>query len=119
MKDEKPYWVIGIIDCYGAIHHQSIYLNDPKMHDSQWPFQTHKRWRFGLSDWNLETSPFSEKLTETEAEDILALIRKHYTPPLWVIEGEEWDALGRPRSGKAYDKHRRKWDKIYKRKNRT
>lgn len=113
MKDEKPYWVIGIIDCYGAVHHQPVYLNDPKMHDSLWPIQTHKRWRFSISEWSLENSPLSkENLTEAEAEDILALIIKHYMPPPWVIEGEEWEALGRPHRGKAYERHCRKWDKI-------
>lgn len=90
------------------------------MHDSLWPFQTHKRWRFSISDWRLENSPLSkENLTNSEAEDIIVLIRKHYTPPLWVIEGEEWEALGRPRSGKAYERHVKKWDRIHKRKSRT
>ena len=116
MKDEKPYCVIGIIDCYGAIHHSPLCIGEEyNGHNQLWPFQTHKRWRFKISDWSLEKSILSkENLTETEAEDIIALIRKHYTPPLWVIEGEEWEALGRPRSGKAYERHVRKWDRIRK-----
>ena len=53
-------------------------------------------------------------LTQAEALDVEAAMRKYYTPPKWVIKGEEWEALGRPRSGKTYEEHCKKWDKIYK-----
>jgi len=56
-----------------------------------------------------------DSFTPAEMEDIEAYIRKRYTPPNWFIEGEEWEALGRPRSGKAYEEHTKKWDKIYNR----
>ena len=115
---EKPYLVIGIIDAYGAIHHRPIWTGMTDMrHDYYWPNQTHKRWEFKLSEWQISKSILSkENLTSDEAEAIEALIAKHYEKPLWLQEGDEWEALGRPRSGKAYDKHRDKWDKIMKRK---
>lgn len=114
--DNEPYYVIGYVDAYGAIHHEPICMGEEwsKTHELLWPTQTHKRWRFNLSNWQLENSCLSrENLTEIEALDITALMRKHYNPPLWVIEGDEWEALGRPRSGKAYEEHTRKWEKIY------
>jgi hypothetical protein len=115
MKDQDIYCVIGCIDHTGAIHHKGIKLGERSMHGDHWPGVTHKRWRFSVRDWELDYSlrP-GDKLTCTEAEDVIALIRKYYNPPAWVLEGEEWEALGRPRSGKAYEKHRRKWDKIKK-----
>jgi hypothetical protein len=112
---DKPYAVIGIIDAYGAIHHRPVTLNnDAKSHDHYWPGQTHKRWRLTISEWQLENSVLSRenKLTPEEAEDVYAVCRKAYTPPRWLVKGEEWEALGRPRSGKAYDAHCAKWDAI-------
>lgn len=108
-------WIIGYIDAYGAIHHQGLTGDEPALtHDHYWPTCTHKTWRFLMCDWKLEDSPLSkENLTQAEKEDVEAFIRKHYTPPLWLIKGEEWDALGRPRSGKKYEAHCKKWDKIY------
>lgn len=107
--------VIGCIDSYGAIHHRPVYINKLEYHESLWPTNTHKRWRFNLCDWSLDRSILSKEIiTPEEAEDIEALIRKHYKVPLWVQEGDEWEALGRPRSGKAYQIHCRKWDKIRK-----
>jgi hypothetical protein len=111
--NEKIFYVIGYIDSYGAIHHKALRLDDPQEHSHYWPTQTHKTWRFVLSQWQLSNSILSkENLTEAEAEDVIAFVRKHYSPPLWVIEGEEWEALGRPRKGKAYEKHLRKWDRM-------
>ena len=115
-SERNPYYVIGVIDSYGAIHHQSLYLGDQfdKTHESLWPTIAHKRWRFNLSEWQLEKSVLSkETITPEEGEDIIAFIRKRYQPPYWLIEGEEWDAIGRARSGKAYEKHRRKWDRFW------
>jgi len=114
VRSEKPSYVIGIIDAYGAIHHRPLFLNQTaKQHDYYWPGQTHKRWRFIISEWLLSNSCLSkENLTPAEAEDVEALIRKHYTPPNWVLQGEEWEALGRPRSGKAYEAHEKKWAEI-------
>jgi len=115
VRKEEPYLIIGIIDAYGAIHHRPVMLGcTDKMHDYYWPGQTHKRWRLIISDWQLSNSCLSkDNLTEAESEDIYALLRKHYTPPKWLIKGEEWEALGRPHSGKAYEEHTKKWDKIY------
>ena len=117
----KIHFIIGIIDAYGAIHHRPLCLGQTdKQHDYYWPEQTHKRWRFIISEWNLENSILSkETLTEVEADDIVALIRKHYTPPLWVIQGEEWESLGRPRTGASYERHIKKWETIYKKQNRS
>jgi hypothetical protein len=120
-SERKPYYVLGIIDSYGAIHHQSLYFGDEfdKTHDSLWPMETHKRWRFDLNEWNLEKSTLSKgTMTIAEQEDVIAYVRKRYTPPYWVIEGEEWEALGRPREGAAYEKHRRKWDRFWAKKDR-
>ena len=117
---EPPYYVIGVVDSYGAIHHAPLRLGEEwdKTHEILWPTITHKRWRFDLTEWNLEKSILSkENLTEAEAEDIIAFIRKHYKPPFWVIEGEEWEAIGRARSGPAYEKHRRKWDRFWAKQN--
>lgn len=113
--DNVVHSVIGYVDAYGAIHHKPVTMRkDNKSHCFYWPTQTHKTWRFIISDWSLENSCLSkDNLTQEEAENVIAFIRKHYTPPNWVVEGEEWEALGRPRSGKAYEVHTKKWDKIY------
>ena len=114
MEDKDPYCIIGVIDGYGAIHHEPLYPGDHRTHEDIWPMTTHKRWRFNLSDWKLDQSVFSsESLGTAEKEMIYDCMRKHYTPPLWFLEGEEWEALGRPRSGKKYEEHTKKWDKIY------
>jgi hypothetical protein len=83
-------------------------------HEYYWPMQTHKRWRLIIADWKIEHSVFSQenKVTSEEQEDILALCRRKYNPPLWLIKSEEWEALGRPRAGKAYEAHCKKWDEI-------
>lgn len=117
MNDE-PYLIIGIVDAYGAIHHRVIPngKDGELTHDHFWPTQTHKRWRFCLSEWNLENSVLSkDMLTPEEAEDIIAFIRKRFKPPPWVIQGEEWEALGRPHSGKALERHEKRWERIYAR----
>lgn len=113
---EEPYCVIGVIDSYGAIHHHPICIGGECItHETLWPTITHKRWRFQLSEWQLENSVLSkENLTKEEGEIVTDFVGKHYKKPNWVLQGEEWDALGRPRSGKAYDKHCAKWDAIYK-----
>lgn len=119
MSDEEPYYVIGCIDAYGAIHHEPLCFGEEslKTHDMLWPQHTHKRWRFNLAEWKLERSVLSsESITPAEAEDIIARMRKHFKPPLWLIQGEEWDALGRPREGKAYERHCKRWERIYARK---
>lgn len=118
-RKEQPWLIIGIIDAYGAIHHHAIYSNSPntesQFHEHYWPNAHHKRWRFIMSDWDLQKSILSkDTITREEAEDIENYIRKRYTPPLWFLEGEEWEALGRPREGKAYERHQRRWKRIYK-----
>lgn len=118
MKKEKPYEVIGIIDSYGAIHHRPKWAGrTDHQHEYYWPGHTHKRWRFDLADWQLSNSALSKnELTEAERLDVEATVRKYYTPPNWLIKCEEWETLGRPRSGKAYEKHCRKWDEIFAKK---
>jgi hypothetical protein len=125
MKDPEPYLVIGIVDAYGAIHHRLIPWgkSGELTHDHYWPTQTHKRWRFNLKEWQLDQSIFSTAkcngLEPGEGEDIEAYIRKRFKPPLWVIRGEEWEALGRPRSGKAYERHEKRWERILARRARN
>lgn len=122
MNRNKPYLIIGYVDSYGAIHHRLIPLGKAGewTHDHYWPTQTHKRWRFNLIEWALDNSILSkDKLTPEEGEDVVAFIRKRFTPPLWVIQGEEWEALGRPRSGKAYERHEKRWERIYARKKKN
>ena len=119
MKTERPWLIIGIIDAYGAIHHQAIYCDrtpeQSQFHGTYWPNEHHKRWRFIVSDWDLQKSCLSkDSFTRAECEDIEAYIRKRYRPPLWMLKGEEWEALGRPREGKAYERHERKWARIMK-----
>lgn len=115
MKNDDTCYVIGYIDAYGAIHHQPLTLeSENKCHSHYWPLNSQKRWRFIISEWQLSNSVLStDNLTPDEAENVIAFLRKHYTPPVWLIEGEEWEALGRPREGKAYKKHLRKWDRIH------
>lgn len=118
VKFDEPYCVIGYMDAYGAIHHKLIPRGKESdwTHEHFWPTQTHKRWRFNLREWALDNSPLSkDKLTREEASDVIDFLRKRYNPPLWVIKGEEWEALGRPREGKAYERHCRRWERIYKR----
>jgi hypothetical protein len=117
-RQEQPWLIIGIIDAYGAIHHQPIYHGRPNQsqcHEHYWPDAHHKRWRFIMRDWDLSISVLSkDTITPEEAQDIEAHIRKRYTPPNWFLKGEEWEALGRPREGKAYEKFEKKWAKIMK-----
>lgn len=114
--NEQPWLIIGVIDAYGAIHHQAIYHSRPNQsqcHEHYWPECHHKRWRFILSDWDLSKSALSkEYLTADDARNIESYIRKRYTPPLWYLKSEEWESMGRPRSGKSYEKHEKKWDRI-------
>jgi hypothetical protein len=112
---KKVDFVIGYIDAYGAIHHHGYNAGQSTIpdHAGLWPMQTHKLWRFKVSDWQLENSILSkENLTKVEAMDVEAFLLKHYTPPNWWLQGEEWIALGRPRSGKKYEAHCKKWDAI-------
>lgn len=119
--NEEPYLVIGIVDAYGAIHHKLVPAGKSGewTHDQFWPTQTHKRWRFNLTKWELDNSLMScilrTRLTPEESEDICALMRRKFKPPLWVIQGEEWEALGRPHSGKALERHEKRWARIYAR----
>lgn len=110
--------VVGRIDDRGAIHHRAIKVGQTdKSHGFFWPGKSNKLWRFNLTEWQLEESPLSGVgLTKVERLDIIACMRKYYKPPLWLVEGEEWEALGRPRSGPAYKKHCKRWDRKYKRK---
>ena len=112
----QPWLIIGIIDSYGAIQHQAIdrINNQSQFHETYWPSVHHKRWRFIISEWSLQKSILSkDSFTTVECQDIEAYLRKRYNPPNWWLEGEEWEALGRPRSGKEYEEHTKKWDKIY------
>jgi hypothetical protein len=59
-----------------------------------------------------EECSIQRQLYHEECADIEAYIRKRYRPPLWMLKGEEWEALGRPRSGAAYEKHEKKWARI-------
>lgn len=114
MREEKPkiFWVIGVIDHQGAVHCKAI--NEDThciMHSFYWPNTHHKRWRFQVSEWSFHRTlgePWT--MTDEEREAIMRQIEKHAVKPRWVLEGEEWDAAGRPR-GKAQDKFLREFDK--------
>ena len=102
-RAEKPYLIVGVIDSYGAIHSIAVKTGDQAYHESQWP-TAKKRWRFLISEWQLTKSPFSEMdITPEEAEAVIAHVRKKVKPPLWVVEGEEWEAAGRVRSGPKWE----------------
>jgi hypothetical protein len=113
--------IIGYIDAYGAIHYKAIPLGKSGewTHDTFWPTQTHKRWRFEIDEWMIDDSVLSkDNLTPVEMADVTALMRRKFKPPLWVIQGEEWEALGRPHSGKALERHEKRWARIYARQRR-
>lgn len=121
MRNEPPDTIIGVIDHTGAILHRPLYGMDAYSfsHSTEWPTITHKRWRFLYNNWKLENSCLSSMvLTEAEFSDVEVFVRKHYTPPLWVIRNEEWEALGRPHSGKKYEEYEEKWRRIFARKNK-
>ncbi len=105
---------IGIIDGYGAIHFRLLTLGEGGdiQHETLWPGKN-RRWRFGISDWNLEKSALSsEGFTEAECEDIIALMRRKISPPMWVIRGEIWESFGRPRDGAKYRAYIRELNKM-------
>lgn len=102
--------VVGIIDAYGALHYRKCKLGDEIAHEHYWPNQTHKRWRFDVSDWDLEVSVLSAKLDEAEADAVLAEMEKVLIPPEWFARGKAWDEAGRPH-GKKGDAFDRKWER--------
>jgi hypothetical protein len=113
-KTEPYYLVIGYVDAYGAIHYKKLRLGDNNFHGDYWPTVKSKRWRFLIKDWELSKGIIGEvAITEAEAEDILALMRKVVKPPEWVLWGEVWEKAGRP-YGDAQAKLREKWEKSRK-----
>lgn len=109
-EEAKPWCVIGYIDAYDAIHYQPItHESKFQMHSYYWPNQTHKTWRFNLHEWQLDNSILSkDKLTKEEVGRIYELMRKKFQPPIWILEGEIWDKLGRPSTGKKYALYEKK-----------
>lgn len=98
---KNPYFIIGIIDNYGAIHYQAIESSD-ETHETFWPGKN-KRWRFNIREWDLQKSVLScADFTAAECEDICALMRRKFTPPDWFLSGEIWEKHGRPHKGKKY-----------------
>lgn len=114
MSDKVEYtFVIGIIDHTGAIHYRKIASgnSDGDVHAKFWPNVTHKRWRFLIREWDLKKSTLDkESMNEEEYSAVMTLLRKILTPPIWVLEGEAWEAAGRPR-GEAYEKFYKQWEK--------
>src|SRR6476469_6248447 len=98
VNSNRPYLVVGYIDAYGAIHYKKVKLGEDAYHDSLFPGQTHKRWRFIVRDWQLDQSVISGvKLDSDDGAAVHALMRKILKPPDWFLQGEAWDAAGRPR----------------------
>lgn len=115
-KDKGECWlVIGVVDSYGAVHCKKIYDfgGDNPTHYDLWPM-IQKRWRFKVSDWQIDKSPLSkENLTAEDCEAILSRMRKIVKVPHWVLQGEAWHKAGRPtRDSKAGKKFFEKWEKV-------
>lgn len=100
----KCWAVVGIVDSNGAIDYRKVPENEclyNYCHDHLWPTKTHKRWRFIVSEWELDQSILSaNNLTEEDQESIMTLMKKLFEAPNHVLEGEYWEALGRPRDEK-------------------
>lgn len=96
-------YVIGLIDGLDRLYYERCVSEDGKTHESLWPTNTHKKWRFRPDNWELDQSIMSGvKLTDDDGIRVCELMRKILVPPNWFIEGELWDAAGRPR-GKAQE----------------
>ena len=108
-----PVWlVIGVIDSYDALHfHKVLDGERAALHDDFWPHIHHKRWRFKVRDWELDTSIMTKgSLTEEDCERVEALMRKILVVPEWVRRGDAWVAAGRPH-GKAAERFSDAWHK--------
>ncbi len=118
MEDNPYIQIIGIIDSYGALDYRKLRLNDiDLMHGFYWPGIFHKRWRFIISDWGLDKFPLNkEELTPDDIDRIFATMRKIVEPPIWFLEGEIWEELGRPRKGKKYILYKKKCNELRKQK---
>lgn len=75
--------VIGIIDAYDALHYRMFGAYDPDIpcHDDLFSHQTHKRWRFYSSDWNLMYDKFFSRLNEEDVHRIYELMSKILDSP--------------------------------------
>ncbi len=125
MARSKYDFVIGSIDSYGAIHIQAYSCDNRKIlyHGTLWP-TFKKRFRFDLRQWDFQQSPLSEmRISEEEAQDVIARIRRKFTPPFWILEGELWEKFDRCRDGdpkcKSYEKALKRLRKSYERKQDT
>lgn len=105
---DEAWLVAGVIDAYGAIHFKVQHgFSETVYHASEWPGAT-KRWRFNLRGWDLTQTPGGERLSFAESEDVIARMRKTFTPPKWVLDGEAWLAAGCPNDNDAYVRQRDK-----------
>jgi hypothetical protein len=121
VKRRKCWLVLGIVDSNGALHHHKLLededglipTNNPA-HEELWPM-AQKRWRFKVSDWELNKSILSKgNLTQEECEQIEALMRRILPVPRWVRHGDAWVAAGRPARGTpAWRKMERAFQKKY------
>lgn len=112
MKELKtPAWIVGVIDSYGAVHCKKVFMGGNKiMHGSLFPSEHHKRWRFLVREWDLTVSPGSDSLSPEDFEASLQAVKKIVSPPEWVLQGEAWEAAGRP-TGEAYEKFLKNYEK--------
>ncbi len=111
-----PCWyVIGVIDSNDALHHHKVLDGESLPHHSDlWPHVHHKRWRFKVRDWDIDSSVLAENsLNEEDYARIDALMRKILVVPEWVRRGDAWEAAGRPH-GRAGAKFDRDWEKAEK-----
>lgn len=103
--------VIGIIDANDALHYRILDENSHDTHDSIWPLQSHKRWRFWIHSWQLDTSVLSsDRLNMEDHDRIMKLVKSVIPVPRYERRLDAWESAGRPR-GKKYDKWLDKWDK--------
>lgn len=115
MSEIEYMWVVGVVDHTGAIHYRKVTADESHgdTHSKFWPNITHKRWRFLIREWDLKKSMMEQgpsALTLEDYDRILTLMRKILPPPLWVLEGDAWEAAGRPRD-EAYDEFLKQWEK--------
>jgi hypothetical protein len=87
MDHDKIICIIGYIDSYGAIHKKDIKMDGKSKfnHDDNFPMQTHKRWRFWIKKWELESSPSSIDINDEDKVLIMDYINNHYKVPKWVL----------------------------------